>query len=149
MKIKDIGPQPDSFDLETATTTNDVYRRVAWSGKYLQLTLMSIEPGQSIGLEVHPETDQFLRLDAGKGHVRMGPTAEEITFTEEVSDGWCILVPAGTWHDVINTGDEPMRLYAVYAPVHHAAGKVHATFAESEADEESGNDEPPAWSVQP
>ncbi len=149
MKIEDIGPKPNSFDLEKATIENDVYRRVAWTGKYLQMTLMSIEPGQSIGLEVHPETDQFLRLDAGEGHVRMGPNAEDITFTEEVSDGWCIFVPAGMWHDVINTGKKPMRLYAIYAPSHHAAGKVHKTFAESEADEESGNDEPPAWTVQP
>ena len=149
MTIEDVGPQPNSFDLEKATVENEVYRRVAWTGKYLQLTLMSIEPGQSIGLEVHPETDQFLRLDAGQGRVRMGPAADEITFTEEVSDGWCIVVPAGMWHDVVNTGDEPMRLYAIYAPVHHAAGKVHETFADSEADEESGKDEPPAWTVQP
>ena len=60
-----------------------------------------------------------------------------------------MLVPAGMWHDVINTGDEPMRLYAVYAPVHHAAGKVHADAAAAEQDEASGNDEPPEWSVQP
>ena len=64
--VQDIGPQPNSFDLETATKDNANYRTVAWSGKYLQVTLMSIEPGQSIGLEAHPDTDQFLRLDASK-----------------------------------------------------------------------------------
>jgi oxalate decarboxylase/phosphoglucose isomerase-like protein (cupin superfamily) len=58
-------------------------------------------------------------------------------------------VPAGTWHNVTNIGEEPMRLYAVYAPVHHAAGKIQATAADAERDEESGDDEPPAWSVQP
>lgn len=147
MDIKDIGPKPNSFDLETATCENTKYRQVVWSGKYLQVTLMSIPVGESIGLEVHNENDQFLRLDAGKGHVRMGPTETEITFEQDVEDGWCILVPAGTWHDVINTGDEPMNLYAIYAPVHHAAGRVHDTFADAERDEEAGNDEPPAWAI--
>ena len=125
--VTDIGPKPNAFDIENATKDNANYRTVAWSGKYLQVTLMSIEPGQSIGLEAHPDTDQFLRLDAGKGRVVMGPAEDNLTIEHEVGDGWAIMVPAGTWHDVINTGSEPMRLYAIYAPVHHAAGKVHAT----------------------
>ena len=73
MTIKDIGPAPQAFDLETATVENPNYRAVAWSGKYLQLTLMSIPVGGDVGLESHPETDQFLRLDAGRGRVQMGP----------------------------------------------------------------------------
>ncbi len=73
MNIEDIGPDPQSFDLETATVENENYRTVAWSGKYLQLTLMSIPVGEDVGLEAHPETDQFLRLDAGRGRVQMGP----------------------------------------------------------------------------
>ena len=149
MTIKDIGPQPQSFDLEKATLENDNYRAVAWSGKYLQLTLMSIPPGDDIGLEAHPQTDQFHRLAGGRGRVQMGPTENQLDFDQEVEDGWAILVPAGTWHNVTNIGDEPMRLYAVYAPVHHAAGRVHATAADAEQDEESGHDEPPSWSVQP
>jgi mannose-6-phosphate isomerase-like protein (cupin superfamily) len=149
MTIKDIGPGPQSFDLESATVENSSYRTVAWSGKYLQLTLMSIPVGESIGLEAHPETDQFLRLDAGRGRVQMGPAKDQLDFDREVEDGWAVLVPAGTWHNVTNTGDEPLQLYAVYAPVHHAAGKVQATAAEAERDEESGSDEPPSWSVQP
>ena len=108
MTIKDIGPRPTSFDLETATTSNGNYRTVAWTGTYLQVTLMSIPPGESIGLERHPETDQFLRLDAGQGKAQMGPAADQFTFEQDVTDGWCVLVPAGTWHDVTNTGD--MRL---------------------------------------
>jgi mannose-6-phosphate isomerase-like protein (cupin superfamily) len=69
LTVTDIGPQPTSFDLETATTGNDNYRAVAWTGTYLQVTLMSIPPGECIGLEMHAETDQFLRLDAGQGKV--------------------------------------------------------------------------------
>jgi len=149
MAINDIGPDPTSFDLETATTENANYRTVAWSGKYLQVTLMSIPVGESIGLEMHGDTDQFLRLDAGRGRVQMGSAQDDLPFQQDVSDGWCVLVPAGTWHDVTNTGDEPMRLYAVYAPVHHAAGKIQATAGDAERDEEAEHDEPPAWSVQP
>jgi mannose-6-phosphate isomerase-like protein (cupin superfamily) len=149
MSVTDNGPAPSVFDLETETTANDNYRTVAWSGRYLQVTLMAIPPGESVGLEAHPETDQFLRLDAGTGRVVMGPSQDELSFQQDVSDGWAILVPAGTWHDVINTGDVPMRLYAIYAPVHHAPGKVQPTAADAERDEQDGTDEPPAWSVQP
>lgn len=149
MKIVDNGPQPNAFDIETATKDNTNYRTTAWTGKYLQVTLMSIEPGASIGLEVHPETDQFLRIDAGQGRCVMGPEKDQLDFQQEVSDGWSIQVPAGMWHDVINTGDEPLQLYAVYAPSHHAQGIVQATAEQAEADEESGKDEPPAWTVQP
>jgi mannose-6-phosphate isomerase-like protein (cupin superfamily) len=147
--IKDIGPEPQSFDLETATVSNENYRTAAWTGKYLQLTLMSIPVGGDIGLEVHPETDQFLRLDAGRGRVQMGPAKDRLDFEQEVEDGWAVLVPAGTWHNITNIGDEPMRLYAVYAPVHHAAGIVQATAEDAARDEEAGTDEPPSWSVQP
>jgi mannose-6-phosphate isomerase-like protein (cupin superfamily) len=149
MPIEDNGPQPNAFDIETASRENETYRTVAWTGKYLQVTLMSIPAGESIGLEAHPGTDQFLRLDAGRGKCVMGPEKDQLTFEQEVEDGWSIQVPAGTWHDVINTGDEPLRLYTVYAPVHHAPGIVQQTNEEAERDEESGADEPPAWSVQP
>jgi mannose-6-phosphate isomerase-like protein (cupin superfamily) len=134
--LTDIGPQPTSFDLETATTANDNYRAVAWTGKYLQLTLMSIPVGESIGLEMHPETDQFMRLDAGQRRAQTGPARDELTFQQDVTDGWCVIVPAGTWHNVTNTGDEPMRLYTVYSPVHHAAGIVQRTAADAERDED-------------
>ena len=149
MQISDNGPRPNAFDIETATRENENYRAVAWTGKYLQVTLMSIPVGESIGLEVHPDTDQFLRLDAGRGRCVMGPAKDRLDFEQEVSDGWSIQVPAGSWHDVVNTGDEPLRLYAIYAPVHHAPGIVQRSSADAERDESAGVDEPPAWSVQP
>ena len=147
--VTDNGPRPNAFDIETETRANDTYRTVAWTGKYLQVTLMSIPPGQSIGLEAHPETDQFLRVDAGQGRCVMGPAEDDLDFTQDVSDGWSIQVPAGAWHDVINTGDEPLQLYAVYAPSHHAQGIVQQTSQDAEADEDSGTDVPPEWTVQP
>ena len=145
-RIQDIGPQPQAFNIEQATKENADYRSVAWSGSYLQVTLMSIPPGGDIGLEAHPETDQFLRLDSGTGRVQMGAAKDKLTFEKDVSDGWCVLVPAGTWHNITNTGKKPMQVYAIYAPTHHAAGKVHTTAAAAKVDK---NDKPPAWSVQP
>jgi mannose-6-phosphate isomerase-like protein (cupin superfamily) len=146
MTIEDIGPRPQSFDLEQATIENENYRTVVWSGRYLQTTLMSIPVGSDIGLEAHPDTDQFLRLDAGRGRVQIGATKDKLTFEQEVSDGWCVLVPAGTWHNITNIGDEPMQLYAIYAPVHHKQGKIHQT---ADDDHNDKDDAPPEWSVQP
>ena len=146
VRIADIGPQPQSFDIERAAENNTNYRSVAWSGRYLQVTLMSIPVGGDIGLEAHPETDQFLRLEKGKGRVQMGATKDDLIFNKEVSDGWCVLVPAGTWHNITNTGAIPMQIYAIYAPTHHKPDKVQATQALAKTDTD---DEPPSWSVQP
>ena len=107
---------------------------------------MSIPPGSDIGLEMHPETDQFIRLDAGRGRVEMGAAKDRLTMKQEVSDGWCALIPAGTWHNVTNIGAEPMQVYAIYAPAHHKPGKIHKSFDEGEADQD---DQPAEWSVQP
>lgn len=145
MDMIDNGPNPNAFNIETATVENSNYRTVVWTGRYMQVTLMSIPVGESIGLEVHDENDQFLRIEAGEGRCVMGPAADQLNFQQDVSDDWSIQVPAGVWHDVINTGTEPLRLYSIYSPVHHAQGRVHATAEDSERDEESGEDEPPAW----
>ncbi len=145
-RIADIGPKPQSFDIERAAKENTSYRSVAWSGRYLQVTLMSIPAGGDIGLEAHPETDQFLRLEAGIGRVQMGCAKDELTFEMDVSDGWCALVPAGSWHNITNTGPTPMQVYAIYAPSHHAPDKVQATAAAAKADKD---DKPAKWSVQP
>lgn len=149
MTVQDPGAQPHAFDIEQAVLENDTYRTVAWTGRYLQVTLMTIPVGESIGLEAHPETDQFLRLESGRGRCVMGPAEDQLDFQQDVEDDWAIQVPAGAWHDVVNTGDEPLRLYAVYAPTHHAQGTVQATAEDAERDEESGRDVPPEWTVQP
>ena len=146
MTVKDIGPQPQSFDLEQATRDNTDYRSVVWSGLHLQVTLMSIPVDHDIGLEMHADTDQFLRLDAGCGRVQMGGSKDQLTFEKDVSDGWCILVPAGTWHNVTNIGRVPLQIYTVYAPAHHKPGKIHKTEADAASDKD---DEPAGWSVLP
>lgn len=146
MVIEDIGPQPHLFDLERATRDNRNYRTVAWSGRYLQVTLMSIPVDGEIGLEMHAQTDQFLRLDAGRGLVQLGTAKDQLSFHSEVSNGWGIMIPAGIWHNITNTGNEPMQVYAIYAPAHHTPGKVQATAAHAAGD---ADDAPAAWSVQP
>lgn len=146
MTIQDIGPEPIAFNIEDETTGNDAYRRVAWSGKYLQVTLMSIPVGGEIGLEEHPDTDQFLRVEAGRGLAQIGDSKDDLDFEQELGDDDVVLVPAGKWHNVTNTGDEPLQLYSIYAPAHHKPGKVQQTKQIADADTD---DEPADWSVQP
>ena len=131
----DHGPEPYVVDIESATSSNDTFRTALWTGAHLQMTVMAIEPGGDVGLEVHHDRDQFLRLEAGRGRVQMGPSEDDLPFDREVEDDWAILVPAGTWHNVTNIGDEPLRLYALYAPPEHAHGTVHPTRADADADE--------------
>ena len=133
--MSDQGPNPFVIDIETATRENTTYRTALWTGGSLQLTVMSIPPGEDIGLEVHPDRDQFLRIEAGRGRVRMGPGPEDVTFEREVSDDDVVLVPAGYWHDITNTGQEDLKLYSLYAPPEHPHGTIHATKADADADE--------------
>ena len=131
----DHGPWPFVVDIQKATMHNDTYRTALWTGQHLQLTVMSIPPGGDIGLEVHPDTDQFLRIEAGQGLVQMGRTQEQLYLHQPVFEDSAIFVPAGTWHNVTNTGREPLKLYSIYAPPHHRHGAVHATKAIAEREE--------------
>lgn len=131
----DQGPNPFVIDIESATLANENYRTTVWSGSNLQMTLMSIEPGHDIGLEVHHTHDQFLRVEAGRGRVQMGPEKDDLSFDREVEADWVILVPAGSWHNVTNIGDEPLKLYALYGPPEHPHGAVHPTKADADAAE--------------
>jgi len=123
----DYGPTPYVIDINRATLANDTYRTAIWTGKYLQSTLMCIKVGDDIGLEVHPDTDQFLRLEQGCGVVTMGSAKNNMFFQQNVYADDAIFVPAGTWHNVINTGKEPLKIYTIYAPPHHAWGTIHET----------------------
>lgn len=131
-KYIDYGPNPYVVNIEDATLDNENFRTALWTGEKMQLTLMSIPVGGDVGLEVHNDTDQFLRLEQGRGRVQMGPSKDEFTFDEVVSDDWIILVPKGMWHNVTNIGDEPMKIYSLYAPPHHAHGTIHETQADQD-----------------
>jgi mannose-6-phosphate isomerase-like protein (cupin superfamily) len=131
--MQDHGPEPYVVDIEDATLSNDTFRTALWTGAHLQLTVMSIPVGGEVGLEMHDDRDQFLRIESGKARVQMGAERDDLRFDREVEDDWVILVPAGSWHNVTNLGDEPLKLYSLYAPPEHPEGTVHKTKAESDA----------------
>lgn len=133
--LRDYGPEPFTVNIVEATKRNNTFRTALWTGNYLQLTLMSIGVGDEIGLEIHPETDQFLRIEQGRGIVKMGSSRDNLSFQRRVSVGDAILIPAGTWHNLINTGNVPVKLYSIYAPPKHPRGTVHRTRADAMAAE--------------
>lgn len=132
--MEDQGKKPYVADIEKLTLDNTNFRTTVWTGEQLQLTLMSIPPGGEIGLEMHDDTDQFLRVEQGKGRVLMGPAEDDLSFDEQVEDDWVILVPAGTWHNVLNVGDVDLKVYSLYGPPDHLPGTVHATKADADND---------------
>lgn len=128
----DYGPVPMVVNIEQATLQNTNFRTALWTGDHLQLTLMSINPGEEIGLEIHPELDQFLRIEQGQGMVMMGYSRDNLSFRQGVYDNYAILIPAGTWHNLINTSSVPLKLYSIYAPPAHPHGTVHVTKQDAE-----------------
>lgn len=94
--LKDYGPQPLVLNIEKATKQNNTFRTALWTGNHLQVTLMSINVGEEIGTEIHPNLDQFLRIEQGQGLTKMGYRRDDLTMQESVTDGDAILVPAGT-----------------------------------------------------
>ncbi len=139
-ELKDYGPEPFVVDIEEATKENTNYRTAFWTGQHLQMTLMSIPVGGEIGLEVHPDNDQFLRVEQGTGKVQMGEAEDDLAFEQVAEEDFGIFIPAGKWHNVTNTGDEELKIYSIYSPVHHEHGTVHATKEESDAAEAEEHD---------
>jgi mannose-6-phosphate isomerase-like protein (cupin superfamily) len=130
---KDYGKQPWVVDIEDLTVNNENFRTTKWTGQNLQMTVMSVKPGGEIGLEKHDGGDQFIRVETGNARVVMGASKDKMTFDKIVSDDWAIFIPGGFWHNVINNGDKPLKVYVIYAPPEHPAGTLHKTFEESEA----------------
>ncbi len=118
-------------NIERLTLDNNHFRRVLYTGRHSQLVVMTLQPKEEIGLEVHEHEDQFFRVEAGTGQVVMNGEARSI------QDDDAFIVPAGTEHNVINSSDsQPLQLYTIYSPPHHPDGTIHQTKAEAEAAEE-------------
>lgn len=117
-------------NIEAQTLENENFRKVLYTGKNSQLVLMTLQPGEDIGSEVHEDHDQFFRIEQGVGKAVIDGVEHE------VSDGSAVVVPAGAQHNVINTGDEALKLYTIYSPPEHRDGVVHATKEEAEKDSE-------------
>ena len=115
-------------DIEQATVANTDFRRVLYTGKNLQLVLMTLPPGCDIGEEVHEDRDQFVRIEEGEGVVRIDGV------DNRVADDFAVIVPAGARHNVINSGEAPLKLYTIYGPPEHRDGVVHRDKEQAERD---------------
>lgn len=135
ISLTDYGPNPFVVNINEATKQNDTFRTALWTGEHLQVTLMSIDVGGDIGLEMHPNVDQFLRIEQGQGIVRMGKDKNNLNFKRNVYDDSAIMIPAGTWHNLTNTGPVPLKLYSIYAPPNHPFGTIHVNKADASATE--------------
>jgi len=117
-------------NIEKDTLENKNFRKALYTSKHSQLVLMSLKPGEEIGMEVHPDNDQFFRIEKGKGKCIIDGNKYEL------NDGVAIVVPAGAEHNVINTSDtEELKLYTIYSPAHHKDGIVRETKEDAEANE--------------
>ena len=131
----DHGPKPFVTNITRMAQENQNFRTAFWTGCRLQMTLMCIPACGEIGAEVHPETDQLIRVEAGQALVRMGDCREGLDFKCRLGAGDAVFVPSGTWHNVINAGNCPLKLSSVYAPPHHPRGTIHCTKADAANEE--------------
>lgn len=131
--LKDYGTDPLVIDIEDYTLGNESFRTTIWTGHNLQLTVMSIPVGGEVGLEMHGDIEQFLRIEEGEAEVLMGDSQDNLTYVRPANDDDAIFVPSGKWHNIINKGDKPLKLYSIYAKPEHPHGTVHKDKAESDA----------------
>lgn len=121
------GSNPTVFNINKASKSNNYYRVALWTGCHLQITLMSLKVGEDIGLEMHPDLDQFIRIEQGQGVVVMGDRKNRLDFKANVYDDYAFVIPAGKWHNLVNTGCVPLKLYSIYAPPQHPWDTVQRT----------------------
>jgi mannose-6-phosphate isomerase-like protein (cupin superfamily) len=126
-ELRDYGPIPIVVNIEAVTEQNNTFRTALWTGNHLQLTLMSIRVNDDIGLEMHPDVEQFIRIEQGEGLAKFGNRRDNMNFQKRVGPSDAIVIPAGTWHNVINVGTVPLKVYSIYAPPQHPWGTVHKT----------------------
>lgn len=110
---------PLVINIDNATEGNNAFRNILWTGEHLQVTLMSVPIGGEIGVEMHPDADQFIKIESGNATVMTGESETDFNYQRIVDDDFAIVIPAGTWHNVVNSGDSPLKLFSVYAPPQH------------------------------
>ena len=133
--IRDYGAKPLIVDMDCFARQSPYYRTALWTGSHLQLTLMSIPVYGDVGLEIHPNLDQFIRIEDGCALVMMGKSKTLLSCQQSVSSNYAVIIPAGTWHNIINIGNTPLKLSSIYAPPQHPFGTVHETKEAAEASE--------------
>lgn len=130
--ITDYGDQPFIVNINHFAKMNNSFRTALWTGDWLQVTIMSIPVGEDIGIEMHPDTDQLIKIEDGCARIMTGKSENALNYQKTVSTGYAIIIPAGTWHNVINTGKRPLKVSSVYAPPHHPFGTVQRTKCDAE-----------------
>jgi mannose-6-phosphate isomerase-like protein (cupin superfamily) len=135
MQKTDYGPGAFAVDVAKAAILNENYRTALWSGKHLQLTLMSVNQGDDIGVELHPATDQILLIIEGSAVGLMGYRKDHLSWQQPLYPGSCLFVPAGTWHNVVNCGKAPLKIASIYGPPNHPYGTIHETKEVAEREE--------------
>lgn len=126
---------PYVADIPEITAENTNFRMAVWTGCHLQMTVMSILPCEAIGWEIHHDTDQFIRVEQGIAVVKMGENKERPDICRKMCKGDGVFVPAGMWHNIINAGDNRLKLSSIYAPPNHPKGTIHHTGADAHKDE--------------
>lgn len=121
--------------IEGTAGDNSFFRHVLFTAKNLQLVVMTLQPGEEIGVEMHDHLEQFIRVESGRAAVTMGPSRDEVTQKEDLEAGFAVVVPGGTWHNVVNMGEGELKLSTIYAPPQHPDGTIHRTRAEAVASE--------------
>ena len=131
----DYGQKPYVVNVEQMSLQNRYFRSTVWTGRQLQMTVMCIPPCGEIGLEIHEETDQFIRVEQGCAVVKMGECKRQLDFQQNMCRGDAVFVPAGTWHNVVNTGRIPLKVSVIYAPPNHPQGTIHISKADADREE--------------
>lgn len=123
----DLYAKPTLINIHKETVCNPYFRKEIWTGKDLQITVMSIPVGGEIGLEMHDNLDQFIKIESGCAKVYIGNSKKDLKFAGKVNTDYAIVIPRGTWHNIINACAYPLKLYSVYAPPQHPIATIHKT----------------------
>ena len=133
---KSLVEKPGVINIHNEVMVNQNFRKEIWTGEHLQITVMSIPVGGEIGLEMHDDLDQFIRLESGCAKVYMGKCKPAVKFVGKVNADCAVVVPAGTWHNIINACSCPLKVYSIYAPPQHPIGTIHKTKLDSDLAED-------------
>ena len=129
---KDFGEKTNIINIRKETMANDNFRKAIWTGKHLQITVMSIPVGGEIGLEMHDNLDQFIKLESGCAGVYMGDSKQNLKYIGKINANYGVVIPAGSWHNIINACACPLKVYSIYAPPQHPPCVVHKTKLDSD-----------------
>ena len=133
--VRDYGGEPFVFNISRVANMNTNFRTALWTGEYMQLTVMSIPVGEDVGAEMHATVDQYIRVESGRALIKIGKDCKLDSGERCVDSNYAVIIPAGTWHNIINVGYTPLKLCSIYAPPQHPLGTTHQTRFDAERQE--------------